>query len=359
MGQMREVDAISDAIVATEREIAGDAWGVEDTDAIDASGDRSLEAIGEGLEGQHETDDEAPEADEADGDAESGETDDEGEAEAEDEPTTDEEPEPPVKPAARTEPEGRIPSARLREANEAKRAAEAERDALKAQIEKSKGDTTSLAERLDLVMRELSELKRGPRPEAKTEPAKVEAVPDLFEDPTGFANHLTRSFQTELSKRDQLLAAQRVETSMAIAHALHKETFEQAFAAINQLNPSNPDDRVTVQRIYASPNPGDALVSWHRRSQALKRVGDDPDAYEARIREETRQALLQDPEFRKSLVAELRGEAASPGPDGKPRTTTRLPKSLARAGGSNLGADRVDPHARDDSDQSVADAAWR
>ncbi|WP_340054580.1 hypothetical protein, partial [Pseudomonas sp. JAI120] len=107
-----------------------------------------------------------------------------------------------------------------------------------------------------------------------------------------------------------------------------------------------------------SPNPGEELVRWHRRSTALARFGDDPDAAEARIREETRQALLKDPEFRKQLIADLRQEAST-GENGAPRTTTRLPKSIARAGGSNIGVERMDHSAQDNSDQSVADAAWR
>src|ERR1700761_6257753 len=77
---IREVDAISDAIIETEREIAGEAWDIEDTERADSSGDRSLEDLGDGLEGQHE-----PEEDEtADGDAE-GDEDSEGEGDGNEE----------------------------------------------------------------------------------------------------------------------------------------------------------------------------------------------------------------------------------------------------------------------------------
>ncbi|XUM21060.1 hypothetical protein ACRAVF_27240 [Bradyrhizobium oligotrophicum S58] len=99
-------------------------------------------------------------------------------------------------------------------------------------------------------------------------------------------------------------------------------------------------------------------MQWHKRNEALSRVGNDPAAYEARIREETRQALLADPEFKRQLLADMRGEALNAN-DGQPRTTTRLPKSLARAGGSNIRAERMDHGASDDSDQAVANSAWR
>ncbi len=351
---LREIDAIGDAIIATEKEIAGDAWGQEETEQGDA-GDRSLEELGEGLEGQQEPEDDESEEETSDDETPEGE----GEAEESEAAGTDKtKPEQEVIPPARDDQRGRVPPARLREANERARAAEAERDALKAQIEKV-GDTKALSDKLELALRQIDDLRRAPpRQEAQTEPPKAPAAPDLFEDPTGFVNHLTNSFQTELAKRDTRLEQSRVENSMAIAHAVHKDTFEKAFAAINQLDPRNPEARATVQRIYTAPNPGMELVNWHKRQETLARVGDDPSAYEERIRTETRQALMQDPEFRKQLLADLRGEAAR-GDNGAPRTTTRLPQSLARSSGSNLGAERSDPRVSEDSEQSVADAAWR
>lgn len=351
----REIDdAITNAIIETEREIAGSAWDQEETE-LDESGDRSLESMGEGLEGQHEPEDdeelEAEEAEEAEGDEESEE---EAEPEvvaakpAETKPTSTEVP----------EPTGRIPPGKLREANERARAAEAALEAFKAEQAKA-GDNKTLTERLDAVTRELADLRRAPpvapRP---VEPPKPEVIPDIFEDPKGFAEYMQKGFQAELSKRDAQLANQRVENSMAIAHAFHKDTFEKAFAAINTLNVNNPEDRAVVQRIYSSPNPGEALVGWHKRNETLSRVGNDPDKFEENIRNQTREALMKDPEFIKQIVAAARGEAAR-GDNGSPRTITRYPKSLNGASGSNLGAERGDPHRYDNSDQAVAEAAWR
>jgi hypothetical protein len=356
MGKITEVDAISDAIIETEREIAGEAWDQEETER-DNSG-RSPEEMGEGLEGQHEADDdEEHEDDESEGTEESEAEREAAEAEAALAAAAKAKGEQP-KPGEKEPPEGgRVPSGKLREANEARRAAEAERDALKAQIEKATGNEKSLADRLDLVMREINDLKRpreAPRP---AEQPKPEVVPDIFEDPKGFAEHLTRGFQTELNKRDAKLEENRVETSMAIAHAFHKEAFEGAFKALTSL-PLNPDNATTVQRIYRSPNPGEALVAWHKRNQTFAEVGDDPAAYRERVAKETREALMKDPEFKKQILAGLREDALR-GEDGQPRTTTRLPRSLNGAQGSNVGVDRGDPHQFDDTDQAVADAAWR
>jgi hypothetical protein len=350
---IQELDIISNAIVETEREIAGEAWGEEDTEILDSTGDRSLESLGEGLEGQHEAGEEDADDDESD------ETEGDDEVVAADagktaDGTTGEEP---AKPNA-GKPDGQIPSGRYREVAERARTAEAERDALKAQIEKSSGDNRSLSDRLDLVMREIATLRQAPRTETKVEPVAAVKAPDMFEDPEGFANSIRQEIKNGISTVSSELRNQAVATSFELAHIKHSEAFPRAMEAIGKLNPQDPDARAVVQRIYASPNPGEALVSWHKRNETFARVGDDPAKFEERIREETRQALLKDPEFRKQLVAELRGEAAN-GDDGRPRTTTRLPPSLSNRGGSNLGAERLDPRSNDDSDQAVADSAWR
>jgi len=357
---IREVDAISDAIIETEKEIAGEAWGNEDTSALDETGDRSLEDIGEGLEGQQEPEDE----DETEGEDADGETESEGEDEGEGETEGDKKPlaaedgkgKPEAKPAE--QPEGRVPSGKLREANERARAAEAERDTVKAKIDEV---TKTFSDKLDAAMRRIDDLTRAPRtepPKPATEVKAEEAEPDIFEDPKGFTTGIKRTIQNEVNKVLGVVRHNSVATSFELAHVKHGEAFPKAMEAINRLDANNPDDRAIVQRIYNSPNPGDALVSWHKRNQTLAEVGDDPTAYKERIREETRQTLLKDPEFRKQLIADLRGEAAH-GDDGRPRTTTRLPKSLNGAPGSNLGAERSDPRVSDDSEQAVADAAWR
>lgn len=363
MGQIREVDAISEAIAETEKEIAGDAWGNEETSAIDETGSRALESMGAGLEGQNEADDDAGSEEqdaETEGDEEAEEDADaaEGkgeEAEAGEEGTGEAKPE--ARPGEqRREPEGRVPSGKFREEAEKRRLIEQQLEAERA----ARAEDRKSFETLQTQVQTLTQLLSGRQaPPVKTEepPAKAE-VPDIFENPTGFVEHIQNIVQQAVAPVRQNVRKMQVETSFALAHATHKDTFDKAFQAINGLNPQNPDDRATVQRIYNAPNPGEELVTWHKRSTALARFGDDPDAAEARIREETRQALLKDPEFRKALIADMRGEAAT-GENGAPRTTTRLPKSLTRQGGSNLGVDRGDHDRHDNSEQSVADAAWR
>lgn len=361
MGQLREVDAISDAIIETEREIAGEAWGIEDTERADSTGNRALESMGDGLEGQHEAAEEDEDAqgseeeiegEESDEDGEDGE--DEGDAEGETEPAGDGKT---GQQNREQEPAGRVPSGKLREEAEKRRLAETALEAERTARAEERKNFEALQTQVQTLTQLLSGQRQPPQP-AKEEPKAEAEIPDIFENPKGFVEHITSLVQQAVAPVRQDVRKTAVETSFALAHATHKDTFAKAYEAINGLNPQNPDDRVTVQRIYNSPNPGEELVKWHKRTTALARFGDDPDAAEARIREETRQSLLKDPEFRKALLADLKAEAST-GENGAPRTTTRLPKSIARAGGSNIGVERMDHGAQDNSEQSVADAAWR
>ena len=250
-----------------------------------------------------------------------------------------------------------MPPGRLREQTERTKAAEAERDALKTQLETREAEHRkafdTLNAKFDGVLAAVRQQQPAkPNGEQKTQ---AETVPDMFEDPKGYADYQDK-LNERLAPIVQNIQTQRVETSMMLAHAMHKDVFEKAITALQGLNPQNPDDRIAVQRIYASPNPGEALVSWHKRQETLKEVGEDPAAYKQRITEDTRKALLADPEFRKQVIADLRAEAGN-GPDGKPRSITRLPPSLANANGGARAGQAAETF--DGSDQAVADSAWR
>lgn len=363
---MREVDLIGQAMIATEKEIAGSAWGNEEP-VLDETGSRQLETMGDGLEGQHEPDDEddETEGEEAEGKSESEEG--EGQAEGEQQEAEGEtNPDAAKADAGKDKPEAaevvpdsrdRVPAKRLREQTERTRVVEAERDELRKQLaereQKFATDLAALNGRFD----QLAATMRQPATPADTEPKPTEQkAPDFFEDPAGFLAAQTKPLTEQVGRLQQQLVAQRVETSMEIAHSKHGDAFAKAFDAVQKLDPQNPDDQMTVRRIYGSPNPGEALVAWHKRNEALRVVGDDPSAYAEKVRAETRDALMKDPEFRKSLLDSLRAEA-SQGADGKPNTITRLPRSLNGAAGGNRR--EASDTMLDGSDQAIAESAWR
>ncbi len=366
MGIIREVDAISDAIIATEREIAGNAWDLEDTDPADETGDRALESMGDGLEGQHELEEDDDAGSEEQEGAEDSEGDEQTQAdaatsEADKTGKTEGEGNEPAPKAGEQQTQGRVPSSEHRRLREERDAIKTERDSLKSQIEalKAEGGNKSEIEALKTQVQTLTQLlqpgNRQTQQPAKEEP---ESVPDIFENPTGFVDGIRKEIRTELNGVLNTVRQNAVSMSFELAHVKHKDAFDNAMAAVNKLNPQNPADREIVQSIYNAPNPGEALVKWHKRNETLAKVGDDPDAFAERIRKEEREAILKDPEFRKQILADIRQEAQT-GNNGSPRSTTRMPPSLARTPGASGRGERVEHSAFDDSEQGVADAAWR
>ena len=340
-----EQDIIRDAIIGTEKEIFAAAFGKEDL-TLDESGDRGPEQMGEGLEGQVEPDDED------DGETEA-ETD---EVKAEDEPKEDDKPKEPPK---AEEPKGRVPAGRLREESEARRAAEAERERLKVQLTDAEAARKRDIEALNARLEELRAAVAKPQAPVQPNPTQQTQVqrPDLFEDPQGFVAYIERQNEARIEALRGQMEAQRVEGSLSVAHQKHGEAFISAFDAVKKLDPQNPENRSLVQRMYRSPNPGEELVRWHKRNEALREFGDDPNAYKARVQEEARKALMADPEFQRQVVESLR-ESATMGDAGKPRTVTRLPASLNRASGSNARSPNNNEIA-DGSDAAIFNSAWK
>ena len=359
-------DLIGQAIAATEKEIFGEAFG-QDEIVHDETGDRSNEQMGEGLEGQHEPpddeetesedDDESPDdEEESEGEEEEGEA-DEGEEGASEEEDADAEPEqaaqPPVKP------EGRVPSGRLREQTERAERAEGrvevlvqERDADRQRYDRDIGD---LRQRFDALTAAL----HGRAPQAAPQTPSPESPPDIFENPQGYTDFQNQLRQRDLGEVKQMLGAMRFQNSMDIARAMHGDKFNKAWDAVNKLDARNADDFGVAQRIFNAPDPGGELLKWHARQETLRVVGDDPEKYKQTITSEVREAMKNDPEFRKQILDELRAEATGDRPSRPARHVTRLPKSLNGAQGQGSNREKTDPDLYDDSDQSVWNSAWR
>jgi len=185
-----------------------------------------------------------------------------------------------------------VPSWRVREINEEKRAAVAERDAL-------------LAERQNWQ-------RQQPKAETKDEKA---ARPDPLLDPEGYAAAVREEVRQEM-------LSDRRENSLQTAHKVYKEEFEQAYAAAQK-----KVDPALRARMQQSRDPGETLIQWHREEKAKAEVGTDLTAYKAKLRDEA----LKDPEFRKAAMEAWKAEV--PQNNGRPRID--LPPSLNGASRSN------------------------
>jgi hypothetical protein len=303
----------------TELEIADFAF--DDEEPSDDDGDTSLEQMDDDVPGEVEEGDDEP--DETDDEPDAGEEDEGGEDdEARDEEQDDEAPD--DTPQERS----RLPSDRLRTERDRRRQIETELANARARI----------------AAYEVSQQQQRSPPPPREEPQK----PDIFLDPEGWAaNQRAEIFQE--------IRAQHVNATLSAAHEEHGRDFEAAYRALTSLNPQDAMARAVVQRIWNAPNPGSALMRWHSQQRTINEIGDDPEAWFERKFQER----MSDPDARRQALSNLRNEAMR-GDGGRPRTATRLPRSLNSAsGGGGRGRREADPSLYDDSDTSVFEYAMR
>jgi len=353
---MAKVDSLLErAIIETDKEIFAEGMDLEAV-TLDETGDRSLEAMGAGLEGQHEPEEDDADDEEQDAEEKS-ETEGEGESKEEVEAKAETDTKEPPQ-----EPQGRVPSGRLREEAEKTRAAQAERDQMKAERDALKAEEKAYRQ-------ELAELKAkfegflAARRESRQEknaiepPPAPETPPDILEDPAGYAAFIQRRQEQATQGLQGQLRAMQVNHSMELASVKHGKAFADGFSALKSLDKSTPENRDLMSRILSAPNPGEAVVAWHKRNEVSREIGDDLEGFKARIAREAREAARADEEFRKQVFEDMRAEAMS-GNQGRPRTETRLPPSLGRTPGGN-GRAPNDREIYDDADSSVFHSAFR
>ena len=190
----------------------------------------------------------------------------------------------------------------------------------------------------------------------------------MFTDPEKYEQWvLDRARENAAQDVGKIVTERFVTASMADAHETHGDEFVKAYEnltginpvtnqVVRQINRADPVRQAEINRVVTAPNPGRALMAWQRQQATLERVGADPAKFEESIRNETREALMKDPEFRKQLLESMKSEAAS-ADNGRPRTVTRFPKSLTDVSGGQSAQSR-NPSDSDDSEEGAFADVW-
>lgn len=216
-------------------------------------------------------------------------------------------PETPAEPAAPAAVEASIPSWRLREETEARRAAE---------------------ERMRQLEEHIRQLQ-GQQVQAKP--------PNFFDNPDQATNELIVRALTPFAQQtqQQLMAMGRM-----VAESVHTpDVVSQAEEAFLEAMNDKTLDPVDYERVVQAPNRYDAAVKWYRNQSVLSTVGNDPSAwFQAQLEQQ-----LADPKFQASLLEKIRGSAAT-----KPGAV-KLPPSLSKATAAQANSGDVG----DGSDASI------
>lgn len=192
-----------------------------------------------------------------------------------------------------------VPSWRLREINEEKRA---------------------LAEKVASFEAQLAQLRNSPQNQRELEQQQKRdappAKPDPLLDPEGYAASIREEVRQEA-------LAERREESLLRAREANQKDFDEAYAAARQAV-----DPALKARMQSSRDPGKTLLEWHRENKVRAEVGSDPNAWLEKKMEER----LKDPAFLAKAVELARG-TAQPLTNGRPNVS--LPPSLNGASRSN------------------------
>lgn len=201
--------------------------------------------------------------------------------------------------------EGHVPSWRVREETERRRAAE---------------------QRALEVERQLRELQYQRQ---QQQPSQPQVEVDPLTDPQGYARAITEQFE-------QRLARMQLDQNLQLSRVRHGEKFDEAFQAFMQEAERNPH---FGQAVVRSSDPGGTLWQWYQGQTILREVGNDPTAYRQKLRDE----LMKDPAFQAEVIKLVQGANGSQQPGSRPQNITQLPPSLSRATGSAANTAETSP----------------
>jgi len=211
---------------------------------------------------------------------------------------------------------GGIPPAVLAASRAKAREKEQEAETLRTQLAQLQGQ-------VELLSRQTRQPQAAPKVE------EPKPTPEIWDDPNGFVQAALTPVQQALQEQ-----AERFSMRMAVRD-YGKETVQAAYSAFGQaIQAGDPSARAEYQRIKQSDDPYEDIVQWHKRSQTLQKVGDDPEKWlEAEL-----EKRLGDPAQQAKILERIQATAAQNVNRSNPNV--QLPPSLTRLpAGGNAAAD--------------------
>lgn len=219
-----------------------------------------------------------------------------------------------VQPAVEIEP-GRVPQQALHASREKEREARQEAETLRNQLAQMQGQ-------IELLSRQTRQPQAAP---------KVEEQKPLEPWDEGYTESILTPLQQQLQQQ-----AERFSMRLAVKE-YGKDIVQTAYQALGEaVRAGDPSARAELQRIKQSDDPYDDIVQWHKRSQTLKTVGDDPNAWlEAEL-----EKRLADPVHQGKILERIQATAAQNVTRSNPNV--KLPPSLTRLPAGGNAAAEVD-----------------
>lgn len=208
-------------------------------------------------------------------------------------------------PAAHAPQEHGVPPGRLREVNEARRAAE------------------QRAADLERRLAEVEARTRAPAPPTQPPAPK----PEIWDNPDAFVESALDPIKQQVTSRFE-----RMSQRMAVKE-YGEDTVKGAFQALDAaVRARDPAAVAFHAQVLESDHPYADIVEWNKRTQAVARVGNDPEAW---LERELEERISKDPAFQAKMLERIRGQAASAASAARSSSpAVSMPPSLTRAAAS-------------------------
>lgn len=218
-----------------------------------------------------------------------------------------------------------VPPSRLREEADARRAAERERDDLRA---------------------ELARMRAQPQPQAQPQAQEQDKPKDFWDNPDEFAMEKARAAVAPVETMVRQFIFSNSEQAALREHGNEKVVAAQdALKAAVQRGEINPQE--VQARLTASMDPVGDVVRWHQRQSALQTVGSDPNAWlQAEI-----EKRMADPTFQAEVLKRAQATANGSPAVVQPVNQNAAPaippsvSSIGTAAGNSSGPQSLDDAA--------------
>ena len=156
-----------------------------------------------------------------------------------------------------------------------------EKEKVKRYTEQVASFEKTLAEREAAWERRIEQLvgtmkPKEPEPEA----------PDFWNDPDGYLKGALTPVQQQIAEQREMMSQLMAEEKFGV------DTVKAALTDLESYMRSNPAAKADYQAIMQNRHPYGALVEWHKRHQTQAEIGADPEAYQAKLREDLKAEVL-------------------------------------------------------------------
>lgn len=209
--------------------------------------------------------------------------------------------------------------------------------AIKDERKKRQAATGELQSMRDELNQLKGRVEAQPAPQQQQTQQQGPQIPNPATDPEGFAHFFLNMLDQQAGKTE---ATNRLNQSRFMAMQAHGvETVQKAEAAFYQMEKTNPQQFAMLHDAFGrSADPIGEISKWYQQQQLMTEIGDDPEAYKQKLREE--------------LIAEMGGQP-QPGQQqlSTPQTAPNLPPRVANTPGALPGGSAQ--HTMDDAEANL------